>query len=861
MTMYMKLALHNLTRHPVRAVITITGIALGVAVILGVAMLNDTARQSLQRTVAEFGSGQTDIWIEEQSENTSSVGTRLEGFAETIMDTIAIQPSVQSVHPTLKLYVQAHAPDSQASVACYLYGIRLPDDRIVRNYVLAAGIYPETARQIMIGQTLAQRLKRAPGSLLIIPSPQGVLTLEVVGVLSSDEGAGALHNGNLIFADLPVVQAAFNYPHKITAVNIVLTAGAKPLAVARQIAPLFPPQIGIFTDPLMLATKGDESLPLRIVLRIFSFLSIVMALFIIYNTLSSTVEERRKEIGMLRLVGMTSRQMILLFWRQALLYAVCGVSAGIGLGVVIGWGMITLLQRVFAYQAFALVRPSWSSVLVAAGTGFMGTMAMALFPAIKTAHIPPLVVFREQDLPSNAISRVTAQTLFGVGMILISLLLGVLPETGKLWAMVRMIAPIFLCTGMLLTFRWLLPIILDCMSRGFARLFGVPGMLAVRSLSLRLRRTIVTLGALLATAAIAIAVLGAVVNMQATIVQWLEHTRWADVLVFSASGAEMADSILDHITTYPGIRDLNPLRYCFVSYDHPRLSDRGFLFQAISPARFQTFTGIEIVEGDTPAAMQRLEHEPAILINVGLAQILGVKYGDTLRLPTLKGEVAFTIAGTVVDYTDFVHRLGKIVYGSFATLQEYWGATGYTVLQLQLAEGYAEAEAKTQLLRLLSETYDVKLLTHREEKAEVSAAINRIFVGNYAITGLMFLIVFMGVFNTMLINVLFQLREFALLRTLGLLVRQIRLMVIYEALALAAIGAVFAVLLGFWFGWQLTLGASELLGILLQFRLPYGVAALTCILLLPVTWAATLYPQRVATRLTIAKIFQQEEQL
>lgn len=860
MNFYTKLALKNTIRHPIRSLITIFGISLGVAIILAVAMLNDTTRHSIEHTIEALGSGKTDIWVEEFGEKTASIGTRQEGFPEAIIQTVSAHPAVLSVHPALKIYATGGSNPPETYIGFYLYGVRFIDDRTVRSYILSEGHYPENSRQILIGQRLAEEFTISVGSPLILQSPKGQLSLEVCGLLKSDKGIGVSHNNRIGFAALNVIQDFFNYNNRITSLNIVLTSDANPLGIADELRGLFPEKVRVMTDPLMVASKGDESGQLRTVLRIYSGISMIIAMFIIYNTLTSIVEERRREIGMLRLIGMTSRQVIVLFLRQALIYGLLGSATGVGCGIILGWGMITLLQRLIAYQSFPLILPSYVSLFTAIGTGILVTIVVALFPAMKTANIPPLVVFRERETEREQEHRVTLRTIIGIVLIAMALVVGNLSISGKLFAIIRLTMLIVLFLGLIMTFSYIFPWLLHVFSVGFAKIVGVPGMLAVKNLRLRLKRTITTVSAIVVVAAVSIGTLGVVIMMKQTTSEWLDDTRWADVLIFSSSGAEMDESIAKTVMKLSFVQDMNPIRYFFVPYDHPKLSDNGFIFQAVYPARFRKFTGVEVVEGNTSDAFQHLEQRyPAIIINAGLAKMLGLKQGDTITLETQKGATDFSILGSVVDYTDFVHRLGKIVYGSYHTLNTYWGAKGYTVLQVRLIKGYSEDVAKTQLLQELSGTYDIKILTHREEKEEVGASIDKIFASNYAITVIMFMIVFMGIFNTVFINVLFQIKEFAILRTLGLLRRQTRLMVICEALAMGMIGGGFSVITGIWFTWQMILGTQELMGILFQFHIPWIMIGVIFLIILPIAIAATIYPQRIVSGISLARILQREE--
>lgn len=861
MNLYTTLAFQNIVRHPIRSLITTMGIALGVAVILAVSMLNDTTRHLMERTVEDLGSGTTDIWVEEFGENTSSIGSRVEGFSEDILPAINAHPAVVSSHPSLKLYVMGASAQHPEPLEFYLCGVRFFDDGAVRNHVLSDGTYPSNPDHILIGEELANALSASVGSTVVFHTPKGPLTLIIAGLLSSNAGSGLWRNNRVVFVDLAVVQDFFRYDGVITSLNIVLRSKAHVEEVAAEIASILPEQVKVLTDPLMVATKDDNTGQLRIMLLLYSFVSIVIAMFIIYNTLSSTVEESRKEIGMLRLVGMTTQQMILLFLHQALMYAVLGSCLGLGLGVMMGWGMIALLKQIFVYQAFILVFPSLSSFLIAFGIGMAVTLIVALLPACKTAYVSPLIVCHGRETSSETSHWPFGPTAFGALILVVALVLGLLPVSGKMSAILHLTLPLLLFIGLFLILGAVLPSFLAIFSWGFGKVFGVSGLLAAKSLRLRIKRTIVTIGAIVVTATIAIGMLGSVNDMKRTTTGWLEATRWADVLIYSASGAAMDESIIQQVEELACVKEVNPLRYFFVPHDHPKLSDKGFLFQAMYPRHFQEFTGVEVREGNTLDAIHMLENQPAILLNAGLSNMLDVRHGDTLRLNTQKGAVDFFVAGSVVDYTDFVHRLGKIVYGSYDTLTEYWGATGYTVLQIRLVQGYSEAEVKNLLWRELSGGYDIKIITHTEEKEEVGALIDKLFASNYAMTVVMFLIVFMGIFNTVFINVLFQLKEIAILRTLGLLVHQIRLMIFCEAFAMGLIGSLIAGIAGIWFGWQMMLGTQELIGMILHYHLPWSIIGLTILIIPPLAIGAALYPQHIASELSIAEIFRNADQL
>jgi putative ABC transport system permease protein len=845
-----KLAFQNVLRHPARTVLTVGGIGLGVAVILAVSMLNSTSRRSMERMIEELGSGATDIWIEEASENTTTVGTRYEGFAESLVDELEGLAAVQSVHPSLRLYAMMRSAGRPEPHEAFLYGIRLTDDAVVRSHVLSEGHLPEAPDQVVVGAGLADALGLSTGSRLMLQSPLGTRTLTVSGLLDPLSGSGTLHHGRVAFADLAVVQEHYGYPGKITAANIVLESGADLAETAERVERRVPPNVEVMTDPLTVSTKGgDASRGGGILNSLYTGIALCIAMFIIYNTLVSTIEEQRREIGLLRLVGMTGGQVARLFLLQALIYGVIGSAAGAGLGIALGWGMVSMLQRAFPFHTFDLVMPSPQDVIQALVTGILVTLVVALFPSARTSRLSPMQAFRPEEESASRARRFTVGSAIGIVLLCGTVVVSLLDIPGPGFASMRFLLVVPLCVGLLLLLRVIVPAGLRLMSWIFGTVFGVPGMLAARSLHQRMKRTVATIGAIVVATALATAIMSNVVVMKQTTAAWLDDTRWADVLIFSASGAAMDTSVVDAVAGARGIREVNPIRYYFVSYEHERLSDNGFLFQAVDPETFKMFTGIDVPSGDS------------LIINAGLARMIGAEDGGRITLATARGETDFTVAGSIVDYTDFVHRLGKIVYGSYDNLVTYWGASGYSVLQVRLEEGFSQEAAKRELLAALSGTYDVKILTHDEEKSEVGSSIDRLFTTNYAITGILFLIVFMGMFNTVFINVLFQLREFAVLRSVGLLSRQVRWMTIWEAVVMGLIGSILAIVAGMWLGWQMMLGIREMIGILLAFYVPWILVATILALVVVIAVVATLYPQRVASQLSIAEIMRVGEGL
>ncbi len=119
------------------------------------------------------------------------------------------------------------------------------------------------------------------------------------------------------------------------------------------------------------------------ILYVLLALSVIVSLFGIVNTLVLTVFERTREIGMLRAVGMTRRQVRRMIRWESIITALLGAVIGIVLGIVLG----ALLAARVDFIVFAV---PWGSVIVFALAAIFVGLIAAIFPARRAARLNPL---------------------------------------------------------------------------------------------------------------------------------------------------------------------------------------------------------------------------------------------------------------------------------------------------------------------------------------------------------------------------------------------------------------------------------------------------------------------------------------
>ncbi|MTE12814.1 FtsX-like permease family protein [Nocardia sp. CT2-14] len=120
-------------------------------------------------------------------------------------------------------------------------------------------------------------------------------------------------------------------------------------------------------------------------------LAVVIAILGIVNTLALSVVERRREIGMLRAVGMQRPQVRRSIYLESMLIAIFGAVVGVILGITLGFGFL----RTLADLGIATIAIPWAQiVLMLLASGFVGILA-ALWPAVRAARTPPLAAIAD----------------------------------------------------------------------------------------------------------------------------------------------------------------------------------------------------------------------------------------------------------------------------------------------------------------------------------------------------------------------------------------------------------------------------------------------------------------------------------
>jgi putative ABC transport system permease protein len=377
-----------------------------------------------------------------------------------------------------------------------------------------------------------------------------------------------------------------------------------------------------------------------------------------------------------------------------------------------------------------------------------------------------------------------------------------------------------------------------------------PALLAAANFGGTPRRNSIAVASLGLAVTMIVSVAVSVNSLRATVAIWVDETLKADLFVrpLGISGesydARVPPEIPQRIRALPGVAAVDTFRAVSVPF-------RGALL-TLGTTDLGTIAErdwVRLVSGADAATLARtMPGTSRVIVSAPLAERSGLRVGDRLPLDTPSGRVSFRI---VAIYDDYSNDAGA------AIIDERTFARLYHDASVGVFSVYAKPGADLNVLRtrIIRTVYPLRIevQTTRELRSFVFSIFDRTFALTQALNLIAITIAVMGVVSTLFALVLERRREIGVLRYLGLRIRDVRRMVLYEAALIGVLGGVIGV------------GGGTLLGLLLifvidrqsfgwpmQLYVPYSSLAESLLLVVGAALLAGLYPARVAASMRTA---------
>jgi putative ABC transport system permease protein len=833
------LAWRSLIARRTRSVLTILGVALGVGVLFASLATNAGIERSIDRTVRDLV-GRADLRVSAFQER---------GLSDDTVIRIQTTPGVSLAVPEIEQRVYLSREVGAAGplpAPVTVVGIDPLLDGVIHDLPLVRGL--GLTRRDEATAVISERLARDDGyelgSPITIQRTGEPEEFRVVGIIAGDGPAlGAV--GRTVILPIDAVRRLFELDG-VTRVDVQVSDGASIEEVEAALG------TRLTTQPYVLSSPRDLAASLRASTADFQATTALIAAvalfagaFLIFNTLSMTVAERVREVGLLRAAGATRRQVMAFILSGAAVLGVGGAVVGLAVGLTLATFISAYVRQIAAVALDRLETPL-SAFVVAAVVGILVTVFAALEPAWRASRIPPVEALRLRAEPGRGQG---ARLRWLVGVFAIVAVIGLL-----VWprdAGGQGVARALLVYGLLLVVTLASPFIL----RPLGWLAGLPFWLFLRfeerlargALVRDRSRTVLTVGALTVGLAMIVAIGTVAQNARRAAGAWLTGVIPGDEILTSIRPVALDEDVVTELREVDGVQRLTPIATFDLAYEGVRLDGA-----AVSGADLLADGRLTFVAGSRES-LAALDAGGTVILPAGQADRLGLRVGDSMDFAIGEGQTKSLRVSGIVERT-LPGRAGETVLVSWPDATGSFGVGGADFFAVRFAPGIGP-EARLALEGLARQSALEPSTLDRVQGA-IADALDRVFSLFDALALVAVVVAALGIVNTLTMNVVERVREIGVLRATGMTRRQVGRMVVVEAGVLGLVGAVLGIATG--------LGAGAIMvglaggNIEVPAQLPWA-ALVTCVVLgVAVSMLAAYYPARLAGRLSIVRAVQFE---
>ncbi|MHB9755498.1 ABC transporter permease [Streptomyces sp. BYX5S] len=843
-----RLSLTSLRAHKRRFAGTFTAVLLGVAFLAGTLVMGDTLRASFDSMFAGASSG-TDAVVRSADVITTPgerQGTRSPVDA-SLADDLAKVPGVAAVAPNVQGAGQLVGADGEpigGQGPPTVAGNWIADPEL-NPYRLAEGRIPDRSGEVVVnrGAAKAGDLKVGDTTTLRTPDPVEV-TLVGLATFGGEDGMAQTTFTGMTRADAEKYLTP--KPGEAATIQVRAGPGTSQQELVDSLTPHLPRGVEAITGEASAQENTDmisgQFLTLfTTFLLVFSGVALLVATFSIHNTFAIVVAQRARENALLRALGAARRQIAAATLVEATVVAVVASAAGLAGGIGIAAGLQALFPAIgFPFPEGDLVVGPLSMLLPLA-VGIVVCVGSALLPALRAGRTAPLAALRESVIDDSGASRRRAVLggVLGVAAVAATLA-GVLASPSITLAGIGAVL-------ILASFVVLGPVASTSAVRALGapldRLRGVTGGLARRNALRSPKRTAATASALMIGVAVVslFTVFGA--SLKATMDQTVNRSFAGDVAVstpsFGAGGSGLSPKLAPAIAERPEVATAVGLGRGVADVD-----GEGRALTVTDPAALARAFDLGTVDGSL-----RDLGTNGIAITRAEADKQRLAVGDTTRLTFTDGtKEVFTVRA--------VYGRSELA-GDYVISRAAWAPhrtqDSDTLVSVTFKDGVPAADG-TKAVERVAAAYGNPDVQTRDAYAESSAGgIDMMLTLVYALLALAVVIALLGIANTLTLAVHERTRELGLLRAVGQTRGQLRAMVRWESVLVAAFGTAGGLVLGGFLGWVLVEASDGASDSAFAFALPPGRLAIVALVGLAAGVLAGLRPARRAARLDVLR--------
>ncbi|WP_432057478.1 ABC transporter permease [Streptomyces sp. bgisy022] len=809
----LKTSMRNFFAHKGRMALSAVAVLLSVAFVCGTLVFTDTMSTTFDKL---FAATSADVTVSGKDASDTGETTSRNGkppvmpasVLEKVREADGVRVAEGTVFSTSVTVVDADRDDlSPTNGGPTIVGSWNSND--ARTMEITSGAAPEGPDQIMVDSDTADKHGLELGDEIGVMSAVGTHRAEISGIADftvTNPGAA------IFFLDTKTAQQALVGKGGVyTNVQVTAADGVSHEQLKKNVRA----ELGTGYKVQTAAETAEENQKdvegfmsvMKYAMLGFAGIAFLVGIFLIINTFSMLVAQRTREIGLMRAIGSSRKQVNRSVLVEALLLglvgSVLGVAAGIGLAV----GLMKLMGSIGMELSTRDLTVAWTTPAIGLFLGVVVTVLAAYLPARRAGRISPMAALRDAGAPADAragrVRGIVGTVLTGGGALFLYLAGSADKATeGSLWLGLGVVLSLvgFIAVGPLLAGG-----VVRVLGAVLLRAFGPVGRMAERNALRNPRRTGATGAALMIGLALVacLSVVGS--SMVASATEELDKTVGTDFIIGNDQGVLLTPEVVAAVKATPGLDHVTEYRWTDADFTTPDgKTTKDSSITAADPT-YATDLRVETVAGKLSDAYL----PGAMSVHEDFAKDHGITIGSKVKVAFRDGTAgdltvrAITSSESVVD--------AGAMYTSIETMSRYVPADRMPLNQIMFAA--AEDGQKDAAYAALKKSldpfpkYDVRDQTDYKEalKDQIGQLLNMI----YGLLGLAIVVAVLGVVNTLALSVVERTREIGLMRAIGLSRRQLRRMIRMESVVIALFGALLG--LGLGLGWGAT--AQQLLAL------------------------------------------------
>lgn len=846
-TLLREISLRHLRHSPLRTALVVFGIALGVCMLSAVLATNRTLIVAFEDMVDRVA-GKADF----------TVAGSDSGIPSSLTGEVADVEGV--AHAAAMLEVVTRTADDRGGSLLVL-GVDflgdtffLPFAQEGKNQVIDDPlIFVNDPTAVLISEKLASERGLKVGDGIPLVTTTGVTTFKVHGILKN-EGPASSFGGQVVVMFIDAAQVSFSRGFAVDRIDIVVKEGFVAEQVQERVQKLVEGRASV---------EAPQGRARRLVSALWAFknglnvtggISLLVGMFLIYNAVSVSVAQRRKEVGTLRALGVTRGRMVALFSLESLVMALLGAAIGLSLAKWLAQFAVGAVEGTINRFMMPIQpgRPEITTEIAVIGVvaGVVATLVAAYFPARKASRVDPAESLRSAR-PSADRKPLASQKLALIGAAVMGL--SVVPASigGELNG--------YAAAGLLM---WGSPLLVPLLVQGLRalllrpaeQLFGIPGRLALDNVERSLGRSAITVVALMLAVALSMSVGAYASSFEHSMMEWVDQTCAADAYVTAGSPLidrqhmPFAPEAVDKVKAVPGIDAVNRLRSVQLDLGDRRIVAQAMDTRTVSEQTSKRGVYRTVVSGPSRIAPTALYDAPRLIVSENLAQAMKLVPGQKLSLPTGTGLREFEVHAVVIDYSS---DQGYVLMDR-RWFEEYWQDQLVDSMDVYMAKGKEPDAVIRQIKSQLADVHGLFVTPNAALRDEMRGVARSVFAYAKAPELITLIVAIMGVVGTMLAAVLDRIREIGMLRAIGATRLQVAMSLVSESGFLGFSACVAGVLVGIPLGWVLlNVVGKATSGWTLSYTFPMETALRMSVFVVVAALIAGFFPGRRAAGMDV----------